>query len=244
MVPIPAFGHIRPEIGTVCRLVRVDPHLVFTVFIIKCFVPIVDREIQGLSLSEAEASRIRVVGIGHAEKPPPKEFTAFLAKIAQETAQQLRDAYVAIVKQDTVTCTATGKTFDYHMIPTPSTVFIDPFVMDFAPFAKETTPLVKVVACWITTSLAHLQSIGPTEFGGRFEWEARTKALKADGDQRTFEEIARSIDPTASNDGMCRYFDGIKVYNYERSPQTSRSPSLLWLFMSNTRYAPICLTEQ
>lgn len=239
LATISAYGHLRPAIGLMCRLIQADPNLLFTVLAIKSLVPVINREIHELlALSDAEATRIRVIGYGHAPKPPRGQFAASFARMVPEMTKHLQAAYIALVEQGVLTCTLTGKTFDYGDIPPPQTAFMDPFTPAFAPFIKERTPQVKVVALWVLSPLRHLQLSGPKEYGGMYGWEARTKALFAAGFQMPFDEIARSLEPGMGGAEQT-FFDGLRMYDYESWPQALEFRIPVAAVMNALRY--VCM---
>lgn len=238
---VAAIGHIRPDAGVVCNLVRRDSKILFTFLTVKFLVPFVNNEIKAWGLSESDASRIRVIGMGQIEKPSSNDWMAFVLPTFAAMEPLLADSYDSLVKRSKVTCSFTGNTFDYHDILAPCTAFLDVFTPGIASFIKETTPDVRVVVFWEWSAPALLAAWGPSEYGGRAEWEAQTKAIAAQDDSRTFDEIAISLVPTPSGQET-KCFDGIRMYDYERNFQlASRQQRLpISFFMGAVRFVPGC----
>lgn len=173
----PLFGHIRLAIGVICKLIQLDRNLVFTFLAAKLYAPVVKQEIDSWALDPSDRGRIRLIGLGQTEKPAQQSM-GFFAQVLSELGPQLRDTYDVLVKKGSLTCTSTGETFDYSTIPTPRAVVIDTMTPpEVAEHIKGKSPRVKLIALFPGRAFGTLPQCGPMEDGGRYEWEAQTKAL-------------------------------------------------------------------
>ncbi|KAG9007266.1 hypothetical protein FRB93_008089 [Tulasnella sp. JGI-2019a] len=217
----PAFGHIRPQIGVVCKLVAADPHLLFTIFSANFFVPVILQEITRSSGSVTESlTRIRVIGVGRREPPPPGMPLGDIGDMFMQIGREQGEAYRELVKENSMTCTTTDKAFDYHDIPKPSLAMVDVFVGEFAPAVKELTPQIIIVTAWPSGTCSFLSHFGPEEYGGLENLDARTKAVLQKDATATFDEVAVSLFNT-SGGALYPNGEGVKLFEYENIPQAA-----------------------
>ncbi|KAG8878583.1 hypothetical protein FRB98_006052 [Tulasnella sp. 332] len=217
LATFPALGHIRAEAGIVCELVKLDAHLLFTILIPKPLAPIITQELEQWSVTDEHLARIRIIGIGKSGKPDPDKAFEWMLEVVKEEATDLREAYQTIIERGSLTCTMTGTVFDYQRIAPPSTVFFDMFAPELAPYVKETTPKVKIINIWVTTSAFILSVHGKEEHGGLYGWDIRTKAVFERGEDggRTFDEVARSIGTKPNTGRLLPNADGVRLFDYE-----------------------------
>ncbi|KAG8877990.1 hypothetical protein FRB98_006415 [Tulasnella sp. 332] len=218
LTTIIALGHIRAESGIVCELVKLDPHLTFTVLLPKTVAPLFTQELAQWSITDGDLARIRVIGTGKSGKPAPGKTFEWMLEVIEAQGAELREAYQTIIGRGSLTCTTTGTVFDFQHIPTPSAVFCDMFTPELAPYVKQTTPDVKIINLWVTTAGSLLWHHGKTEHGGMAEWDAQTKAILEKGEGKTYEEIAESIRRQPHTGKLLPSPDGVKMYDYEAGP--------------------------
>lgn len=237
LTTIPAFGHIRPSIGVVCKLIQLDPTLVFTIFSAKFLVPVIKQEIDSWELESSDSSRIRLIGIGKIEKPGPGESLGFFFHVLGLLGELLPECYDVLTQRGSLTCTLTGQTFDYSTIPAPCAVVFDPMTpVVAAEHVRKSTPRVKLVVCFPGGAFGMVSHIGPAANGGAYEWEVRTKTLVDGGETGSFDEIAGSIYPVLPSGKMFPLLDGVKMFDYENVPQAvARMPSPVTFTMGFTR---------
>ncbi|KAG9022942.1 hypothetical protein FRB95_013939 [Tulasnella sp. JGI-2019a] len=147
LATIPSFGHIRAESGIVCELIKADPHLIFTILVAKFTIPLFSKEILGRLLSEADLSRIKIVGIGQAMPPTEEMAKNWLGNLLDAEKLEFREAYRLLSDRKSLTCTQSGVVYNYNDVPAPCTVSADFFAPELGPFVKDTTPAVKVIGC-------------------------------------------------------------------------------------------------
>ncbi|KAG8874086.1 hypothetical protein FRB97_006176 [Tulasnella sp. 331] len=238
LATIPAMGHIRAESGIVCELVKLDPHLLFTVLIPSAVALVFTQELAQWSVTEAESARIRIIGMGEGGKPEPGKAMEWLFQVLHAEGAELRESYQTIIERGSLTCTTTGTVFDYRHIAPPSATFCDMFAPGFAPFIKETTPDVKIINLWITTPGAILWHHGKEEHGGLFGWDVRTKAVFEKGEDggRTFDEVARAVHSKPHTGKLLPNADGTKLFDYE-SGTNGTGPLPISVLMGSLRQA-------
>ncbi|KAG8849861.1 hypothetical protein FRB96_000606 [Tulasnella sp. 330] len=226
LATVPMLGHMRPQSGIVCELVKLDPRLIFTILLPDVAVSVFSQELEQWSVTEEDLARIRVIGIVKGEKSKPGKMLEWFVQIFQAEALELRKAYQSIIGQGSLSCSATGTTFDYRHITAPSAVFFDMFTPGFAPYLKETTPDVKIISLWILTAGSILWHHGKREHGGTADWEDRTKAVFERGEDggRTFDEVAQSIRMEPNSGRLLPNADGLKMYDYESGPPGGGGP--------------------
>ncbi|KAG8850128.1 hypothetical protein FRB96_000503, partial [Tulasnella sp. 330] len=144
-----AFGHIRSQSSVVCKLVAADPTLMFTIFCAKFFIPVVQQELVRSTVDPSSAHRIRVIATGNHDPPASGTTIEALGNMMLELAEDESEAYRTLIKEDSLTCTATGHKFDYHDIPKPAQCQLDFFVGSLAPVIREITPEVVIVFSWV-----------------------------------------------------------------------------------------------
>ncbi|KAG8991572.1 hypothetical protein FRB94_012431 [Tulasnella sp. JGI-2019a] len=215
----PVFSHIRSEIGLVCKLIEADPQLVFTIFSAKFFVPTILKEITRAYGAPAESlTRIRVVGIGKQDPPPPGARIDAIGKMWMDIAEEESEAYRELIKKGSLTCTTTGKTFDYHDIPKPSLFMIDVFVASVGPAVKEITPGVALVSAWSSGTCSFLSHFGPEEYGGLEPVDAQARAILGRQTGASYGEVAVSL-YNMTEGKLYPNGEGVRMFDYENIPQ-------------------------
>ncbi|KAG8875948.1 hypothetical protein FRB97_004599 [Tulasnella sp. 331] len=213
----PGLGHVRPELSIIYKILQTDPSLIFTILAVRFLVPIVNSELQQASLPEAVASRIRTIGIGQKSSPPKGASVADLNSQFMELGAALSTAYHALYQGKDIACTATGRIARDFGLP-PSVAFLDQYAPDIARLIKECTPHVVVINFWTAAASQFLSYLGPTQLGGLYDWEHRTRAAIEAGDGRAFEEVAHGI--LAQQRGeLVPNADDVEMYDYEMTPQ-------------------------
>ncbi|KAG8864346.1 hypothetical protein FRB96_006168 [Tulasnella sp. 330] len=222
LTTVHALGHLRPDAGIVCALVKMDHHLIFTVLLPQSVVPAFTQELARWSVTEGDLARIRVIGTGKmSAKPKPSQQGQWLKELLQSQTQELREAYKSIIQRGSLTCTSTGTVFDFQHIVAPCAVFCDTATPNFAPYLKHTTPNVKLINIWIGSSGKILWKDGPYEYGGLHGLDVRTQAVfdKGEDGGRSFDEVAHSICRDLCVGKLLLNADGAKMYDYEADPQ-------------------------
>ncbi|KAG8849862.1 hypothetical protein FRB96_000607 [Tulasnella sp. 330] len=246
LATVPMLGHMRAESGIVCELVKLDPHLVFTVLLPKAVAPIFTRELTQWSVTEGDLARIRVVGIGKSEKAEPGKTFQWIFETVHAETLELRETYQSIIGRGLLTCTETGTVFNYQHIAPPSAVFFDMLAPAFAPYVKETTPDVKIINLWISTAGEILSKYGKTEHGGMADWEARTNAVFENGKDggRTFEEVAQSICKEPDSGKLLPNADGVRLFDYEAVRASGPPPAMMMMgiIKQATQFADASIT--
>ncbi|KAG8991571.1 hypothetical protein FRB94_012430 [Tulasnella sp. JGI-2019a] len=217
----PAFSHVRSEISLVCKLVAADPHLMFTIFSAKFFVPNILKEITRASGTPADSlTRIRVIGAGKQDPPPLGATMDVIGNMWLVIGEEQSEAYRELVKEDSLTCTTTGRTFDYHNIPKPSLVMVDVFVAAVGPAVKEVTPEVVVVTPWPGVTCSFLSHFGPEEYGGLEDVDVQARAILEKQGGASYDEIVVSLYNT-TNGKLYPNAGGIRMFDYENTPQAT-----------------------
>lgn len=176
-------GHVRPTLALATHLVHVYPSITFTAIVHRDYARGALEEIKLSRIPHSAAQRIRVVGISD-EKPTPS--TTTLLGACGEMTRAFPDAYRAIAGGGSITCTCTGKTFNFKGIPSPRLFLEDILLVENGPTIREITPNAKVLVHWIGTVNSILRSCLPKELGGLVEWEEETTALMAADSTLTF----------------------------------------------------------
>lgn len=114
----PALGHTRPQLGLITRLIQNHPDLLITVFVYSPYVPSTRRELETLL---PDLSRVWLVGVGPFSDNAGRGFESlFPAYVALQ--EVIPVSYKEIVARGSLTCSATGKVFDFSSVPIPTVV--------------------------------------------------------------------------------------------------------------------------
>lgn len=209
-----AYGHIRLESNLVCDAVRLDHSLMVTIFVTKYMAPVVTGEVSGKRLSTDALSRVRVIGVGDAERPGMDSG----ATPQDVLLVPIQDAYNDLFRRQTVTCAETNATYDYHGIPHPTAIFVDCIAFGVIEVVNAMRMGMKIIHIYPSTANAMMVLYGPPRYGGKLDLEDRAKALLAQGDGRDFLEIAQSILSNKTG-ALLQNAEGLEMYDYEERPQ-------------------------
>ncbi|KAG8944273.1 hypothetical protein FRC04_002069 [Tulasnella sp. 424] len=228
-----AFGHIRPLAGFISKLVDSHTDVIVTVFVYKSYFKKLEDEVVRSILSDAVRTRVRLIGVS--ELDAGGGLASFIAS-SEETAKCVPPAYAAVAAGGLVTCTSTGKVFDYSDIPPPRVALSD-IMTPFAGQAfKAITPNVKLMVFWPVTPGYFSRFYGPKDIGGLAEWEEEAKSAMAVAEEgnegRSFAEIAQEVERRCPK-GLYRSPDGWEAYDYELYPQEMPPGDMSPVFMAS-----------
>lgn len=228
-----ALGHIRALVGFISKLVDTHTNVIVTVFVYKSYFKKLEDEVVRSLLSDAARTRVRLIGVS--ELDAEGGLASFVASL-EETAKCVPPAYAAVAAGGLVTCTSTGKVFDYNDIPPPRVALSDVMTPFVGQAFKAITPNVKLLVFWPLTHGYFNRFYGPKNIGGLAEWEEEAKsAMAKEGNEgRPFAEIAQEVE-RGCPEGLYRSPDGWEVYDYELYPQEMPPGDMSPVFMASIR---------
>lgn len=217
LAPLPAIGHIRPQVAAACKLVSADTTATLTILSPKFLHNLTEQEVNRANLEKEARSRIRVIGAGQVE-PPPKGVPDALIKLIFPIGTDMADTYRDIVRLASYTCTATGQVYNFAEIAPPTAVFIDGFLPMFPDVVKEISPAVRIVHFWFGTACSWVALYAPAKWGGTFEVEVETREAYEKGDMDT---VAQAMNDCFGSPKGKPYPnpEHVQLYDYELVPQ-------------------------
>ncbi|KAG8955361.1 hypothetical protein FRC04_008712 [Tulasnella sp. 424] len=232
-----ALGHIRALVGFISNLVDTHTNVIVTVFVYKGYFKKLEDEVVRSVLSDAARTRVRLIGVS--ELDAGGGLASFVASL-EETAKCVPPAYAAVAAGGLVTCTSTGKVFDYNDIPPPRVALSDVMTPFVGQAFKAIAPSVKLLVFWPLTHGYFNRFYGPKNIGGLAEWEEEAKsAMAKEGNEgRAFAEIAQEVERRCP-EGLYRSPDGWEVYDYELYPQEMPPGDMSPVFMASISQARI-----
>ncbi|KAG9045077.1 hypothetical protein FS837_007066 [Tulasnella sp. UAMH 9824] len=233
-----ALSHARPMLGVVSTLLKDNPNLTFTIFAHKTFVGFVNDELaRSPNLApDVLAQRVRVIGVSQNEPKPSLEA---LKEIFIDLTTYVPEGYKTILANGVVTCTTTGKRYDFKDVPRPTLFICDMFSPLVGQKIKEISPEIKLIHSFPPTVGSFIRHYGPPELGGLGNWEAETKAAMENGagaSGKSFEEVADSLH-TEHPGELQPNREGVQLYDYEMHPQDVPQPPIIPILMASTMQA-------
>lgn len=209
-------GHVRPTMATLTVIAEKYKGAIITVLLFHTLVSKSHDEIKRSGISPEAAARIRMIGLSDAQVPPG---LASIPVMFLETTRLVPEVYANVIKGETVTCSATGSTFDYAGIPVPSLALSD----YLSPYTGETfkaiTPQVKLVVFWATVAGCLVRRCGPEKLGGAGAWGARTRELQEKDPSLSFNEAAEQTEKIYKSGKPVPNPENVPYYDFEVSPQ-------------------------
>ncbi|KAJ7654763.1 hypothetical protein B0H17DRAFT_1214291 [Mycena rosella] len=209
LVPIPAYGHMRPLCSLAGRL-AVDPSVVITLLMAPNYLEQARSDIVAQFPSGHEAfGRIRIVSLFDSTEKS-------LFALMPATVEHYPAAYKSLVDGNAIECASTGTKF--AAVPPPAVVILDVFASPQLNATRAMTGTTIPIFTFIAANCGSLlRMFGPESLGGRGNSGAKIEA-EALRTGKSIEETGEEF--FRHTDGTVIQIPGVPaMYDYEAFPQ-------------------------